>query len=55
MGGLAAILFLPILAYAVVQTGRDMRSRSWFLSAWGVATILALAWIILRLMSGAQY
>lgn len=55
MGGLAALLFLPILMYSVVQTARDVRSKAWLLSAWGLATALLIAWMILQLLSGAQH
>lgn len=55
MGGLAALLFLPFLAYAIVQTGRDVRSKAWPMAAWGLVTILFAGWIILRLMSGPQH
>ncbi len=55
MGGLAALLFLPILMYAVVQTGRDVRAKAWLLSAWGLATVLIVIWMILQLLSGPQH
>lgn len=55
MGGLAAILFLPVLAYIVVQVGRDIRARMWIMSLWGVAAGLVLIWMIVRLMSGPQH
>ena len=54
MGGLAAILFLPILAYVVVQTGRDIRARAWIMSSWGLAAALFLVWVSFRLMEGPQ-
>ena len=46
MGGLAAILFLPVLAYIVAQIGRDIRARMWIMSIWGVAAALILIWMI---------
>ena len=55
MGGLAALFFLPVLMYAIVQTGRDMRSKAWLLSTWGLVTILIVAWAILLLLSSPQH
>lgn len=55
MGGLAAILFLPVLAYILVQTGRDVRAKAWPLSLWGILAALTLLWVISRLITGAQY
>lgn len=55
MGGLAAFFFLPVLMYAVVQTGRDVRSKAWVLSTWGLLTILIVAWAIILLLSGPQH
>ncbi len=55
MGGSAALFFLPVLMYAVVQTARDVRSKAWLLSTWGLLTILIVAWATLLLLSGPQH
>ena len=55
MGVLAAILFLPILAYVAVQTGRDIRGRAWAMSLWGLAAAVFLIWVMFRLMDGPQH
>lgn len=55
MGVLAAILFLPILAYVAVQTGRDIRGSVWAMSLWGLAVAFFLIWVMFRLMDGPQH
>lgn len=46
MASLAAIPFLVILPYCLVQTIRDFRRRLWWLAGWGVGTVIINSWAI---------
>lgn len=55
MNGLAALPFLIMLPYCLVQTVRDWRRRRWWMAGWGIAMIIFIGWIVERLTSGPQY
>ena len=55
LGGLFAILILPLLLYCGVQTGRDVRQRHWGLGIWGILMVCFILWMLTRLFSGAQH
>jgi hypothetical protein len=51
----AVLLLLPLLAYSLVQTYRDVRGRCWAFALWGGATILLIGWIIEALTRTPSY
>lgn len=55
MGGLFAVLILPLLLYCGLQTWRDLRQRHWGLSIWGTLMVSFILWMLTRLFSGSQH
>jgi len=55
MQAYAVLTLLPMLAYCLVQTFRDLRRRQWVFATWGGATALFLCWIIEALTRGSSY
>jgi hypothetical protein len=44
----ALIGILPLLAYCVVQTVRDYRSKSVLMCVWGIVMVALLAWLAIQ-------
>ena len=55
MGGLALLFILPLLAYCLVQTSRDLKKRNWPLAVWGGLIVIMIASTLPRLLIGAQH
>lgn len=55
LGGLFAILILPLLLYCGLQTWRDLRQQHWGLSIWGTLMVCFILWMLTRLFSGSQH
>lgn len=55
MAGFALLFVLPMLAYVLVQVGRDVRRGHWWMVGWGVAMAALLVWMIGRILNDPGY
>jgi len=55
LAGFALILFLPLLAYCIVQCVRDALRKNWIMAFWGAAMSAFLLWMVARLFANPGY
>lgn len=55
MAVFALLGFVPLLAYAVVQTIRDLQRKSWIMVAWGALMCAMLFWLVYRVGANPGY
>lgn len=51
----AVPLLLPLFAYCMVQTFRDVRGRRWAFALWGGATTIFIGWLLEALTRAPPY